>query len=186
MPVPPTTPDERLLLVLKPSPLLIIRRSISALLLLGIVAAVFVYGFRSRQNYDAASKAVWIAETLLVLKIIWEVLLWFSTTYMLTTRRMVSARGVIRRLIVEVPLENIQHTLTYKSIFERLVGLGTLGAATAGSGGGLEIVWLFLRDPAKIAEEIRLACDQARAKRHVAATPASPPEKPDPPLHLAH
>jgi len=183
MPVPATNPDERLLLVLKPSALLILRRCFSALVFLGVVAAIVVYVFRSRLNYDAASKAVWIAETLLVFKIIWEVLLWFSTTYMLTTRRMVSARGVIRRLIVEVPLENVQHTLTFKSIFERFVGLGTLGAATAGSGGGLEIIWLYLSDPAKIAEEIRKACDAARAKRLVAAQ-ASPPEKPDPPLHL--
>lgn len=175
---PPAAPDETLILSTRPSPWLIFRRSAIVILILAAATTLAVSLFRGRQAYDAARWAVWIGEALSILKLASEILLWLSTRYVLTSRRIMSARGVIRRIIIETPLEHIQHVVVIKGYFERATGLGTLMATTSGND-GIRIVWLYLADPAGAADRIRAASDTARHPRPpstaTTSTPARPP-----------
>jgi dephospho-CoA kinase len=93
--------------------------------------------------------------------IVWQVLSWLSRLYVLTRTRLIVVAGIIARDIGDVPLRNIQHATVIQSIFERLLGLGTLGVATAGSDGPA-IRWLMVADPDRLLASIRHAADDAR------------------------
>jgi hypothetical protein len=65
---------------------------------------------------------------------------------MLTDRRIISRGGVLRLSVFETQLKNIQHTSVFASVRERVLGLGTIGFATAGSD-TFEAFWTMVRNP---------------------------------------
>lgn len=60
---------------------------------------------------------------------------WWSTTYVLTTERIIVRRGVLARSGTEIPLENIVNVLYAQRLLERLLGYGDLLIESAGSQG---------------------------------------------------
>jgi dephospho-CoA kinase len=92
----------------------------------------------------------------IIVGFICRILAWSSRDYVLTTQRLLVTAGVIRRVRGEVPLRNIQHTTVTQSALERLCGLGTIGIATAGSGGAA-INWLMVPRPIDALDRIRQA-----------------------------
>jgi uncharacterized membrane protein YdbT with pleckstrin-like domain len=59
---------------------------------------------------------------------------WWTTTYTLTTRRLVMRSGVLTRVSVDLPLWRVTDVSTQRSLGDRLLGCGTLVAQTAGEG----------------------------------------------------
>ncbi|MGD9690179.1 MAG: PH domain-containing protein [Phycisphaerales bacterium] len=105
----------------------------------------------------AASWCAWGALACLT----WAALDWACRRYTLTDRRIVRASGVLRRVIIEAPLKNIQSVTLLKSIRERVVGIGTLGVTTAGSA-GLEFTWFMIARPHQRLDEVRAAVRDAQ------------------------
>lgn len=115
----------------------------------------------------AAAWAGWVwpgvtaaAVAWLVLGFVWRVLMWLSRSYVLTDRRVWVKAGVISRVFGDVPLTRIQHTTMTQSVAERLLGLGTIGVATAGNDGAA-VHWLMVPRPQAALTAIRAAVERA-------------------------
>jgi uncharacterized membrane protein YdbT with pleckstrin-like domain len=60
---------------------------------------------------------------------------WRTTTYTLTTRRLIARRGVLHRAGVELPLVRV-HDVSYdRSLLDRILGCGSLQVQTPADGG---------------------------------------------------
>ncbi|MFM9996248.1 MAG: dephospho-CoA kinase [Phycisphaerales bacterium] len=101
----------------------------------GAVAVAAYFLVRRAIAPDWARGFLWFALAWAGLYLAWGVLAWLSRCYELTDRRVVVRAGVLRRVMGDVPLRNIQHVTMTRSLAERLLGLGTIGVATAGSDG---------------------------------------------------
>jgi membrane protein YdbS with pleckstrin-like domain len=64
-----------------------------------------------------------------------KIVVWRSTTLVLTTVRVVYRTGALRRLGREIPLDRVQNVTYRQSIVERLVGAGSLTIESAGMHG---------------------------------------------------
>jgi uncharacterized membrane protein YdbT with pleckstrin-like domain len=78
-----------------------------------------------------------------VLLVVWPVIKWWFTLYVLTTERLISRQGVISRSGVEIPLENINNVLFSQSVIERILKSGDLMIESAGQSGQVRFdnVW---------------------------------------------
>lgn len=94
----------------------------------------------------------------------WQLVERASRTYVLTDRRVVMIAGVLRQAIVDAPLHNVRQITVIRSIPERLLGLGTVAFATAGTG-GQDIIWRTLERPLDTLRVARDALDNAESKR---------------------
>jgi dephospho-CoA kinase len=113
-----------------------------------------------------ASAQPWIGRVGTIAGLIWVIaawLSWRSRAYLLTTARLTAQFGVIARTYGEVPLDRIQHAVVTQSILERVLGLGTVSVATAGSEGPT-VSWRMIEMPRQVLDHLRAAqADQARA-----------------------
>jgi uncharacterized membrane protein YdbT with pleckstrin-like domain len=66
-------------------------------------------------------------------------LLWLTTHYVITDRRLITRRGIIARTGRDMPLARINDISFSHSIFERLIGCGTLVVESAGERGQLQL-----------------------------------------------
>lgn len=138
---------ETIVLLLKPSPWYILLESLRFIACVaGVVTAVLVL---YRQGYtmpmgrsDVMLTGIGVGSC----RLFWQFLEWLSRVYVLTDRRVIRVKGVVRVQVFETDLKNIQHTYTTFSLRERLFGLGTISFATAGTG-GIEASWCMLVRP---------------------------------------
>jgi len=139
-------PDEVVILLLKPSPWYIVLAPLASLtgivlvtMLLIIVEQRFAVGW-SQRNIAA------VGFTVIAARLCWQTLEWLSRVYVLTDRRVIRVKGVLRVQVFECALKQVQHTYTLFTIRERIFGLGTIGFATAGTS-TLEAGWEMLSKP---------------------------------------
>lgn len=145
---------EIIILLLKPSPWFIILGCLEAL---GIIAVVTLgplavdrwLGLGSFNEEDLLTLAI----TLGALRIGWQFLEWLSRVYVLTDRRIIRVRGVLRVEVFQARLSRIQHTEVLFSVRERLFGLGTIAFSTAGTRHPAAY-WLMLRRPLAVHQEV--------------------------------
>jgi uncharacterized membrane protein YdbT with pleckstrin-like domain len=78
-----------------------------------------------------------------VLLVLWPIIKWWFTLYVLTSERLISRQGVISRSGVEIPLENINNVLFHQSVIERVLKSGDLMIESAGQSGQVRFdnVW---------------------------------------------
>ena len=146
-------PGEIIILLLKPSAWFIVLAPLRTLTLI-IIFTIIAYGINSRTNLHYSSQnIVLIGMALLLVRLFWQFLEWLSRVYVLTDRRIITVAGVIRVLVFETTLKNIQHTNTIFSLRERLFGLGTICFATAGTAVS-ETFWLMLNSPLDVHQKI--------------------------------
>jgi membrane protein YdbS with pleckstrin-like domain len=140
--------DETVLLFLRPSPWFVLLDGGSIYLLIAVCALFFAWlgnqpwtpvVFSEQQVFSAFAMVV-------VLRAIWKTLDWANRLYVLTDRRILRRRGVFVMSVVEAPLRRIQNSAVYARVRERVLGLGTIGFATAGSD-GFEVVWEIIPSP---------------------------------------
>lgn len=63
--------------------------------------------------------------------IIWQLLLWYSTQYTITNRRIISKRGILNSKKTYMPFRSIQDIDLSQSILERIFDIGTVTAYSA-------------------------------------------------------
>lgn len=108
--------------------------------------------------------AAWLAMAgvaAILLRLLWQVLEWRFRSYVLTDRRIIRTAGVLRQHSADIPLRNVQHLTLYRSLRERLAGLGTIGINTSGTG-QTEAYWVMLADPKGVLATLRAAVDEAQ------------------------
>lgn len=92
--------------------------------------------------------------------LLWQLAERASRRYILTSRRVVSVAGLLRQKVVDAPIGNVRQVTMFKSIPERILGLGTLGFATAGTA-GQDVVWRLIDRPGARFAEARRLIDRA-------------------------
>ncbi len=78
------------------------------------------------------------AGVLIVVSVVWFIIryvVWTTTNFVVTTDRLISRSGVLRREGVEIPLERINTVFFAQTIFERIIGSGDLRIESAGEMG---------------------------------------------------
>ena len=146
-------PDEIIILLIKPSPWYILLTSLGTLgvVALGVIATIMLD--RAGVLPILRRDAILFLTAIAGLRLFWQFLEWLSRVYVLTDRRVIRVKGVVRVHVFEAALKRIQHTNTYFSLAERLLGLGSIGFFTAGTGQA-EAYWLMLTDPLTIHQTL--------------------------------
>lgn len=146
--------DERILIVIRPSRLFVVLRPLGALLALAIVG---IAGLWVSRRFGWVAWGRWIGAMALVSAmaiLAWRSIDRLARVYVLTESRVLRVVGVLRQRVVDARVGAIQHVLVHRSIRERVFGLGSIGFATAGTG-GVEIVWAMVSRPADLLDQIR-------------------------------
>jgi uncharacterized membrane protein YdbT with pleckstrin-like domain len=121
---------------------------LAAGLVAAVVAAFAVHG--------AAHDPVVIALLVLVLVALWwfvrRYLRWATTSFVLTTDRLVFRSGVLSKQGRELPLARVDDITFHQSLFERLLGAGDLTVESGGDRG--EHVFSRIPRPARVQSEI--------------------------------
>ena len=141
---------EVIILLLKPSPFYILLGCLPHLAAIIVLItgcwAIHLPGFGDRE-------AILLGAALIAVRLTWQFFEWLSRIYVLTDRRILRIMGVLRVYVFESQLKKLQHTQVVFTIRERLFGLGTIGFATAGTG-GTEAFWVMLRRPLAVHRKI--------------------------------
>jgi uncharacterized membrane protein YdbT with pleckstrin-like domain len=147
-------PGELIILLLKPSIWSVVLDSLASLVAIAVGAFVAVklieFDWITRMS---RRDVMLIAVGLAGIRLTWQFLEWLSRTYVLTDRRVVRIKGFVRVQVFEAPLKQIQHTTTTFSVRERLLGLGTIHFATAGTHVH-EASWQMLAAPLDVHQTV--------------------------------
>ncbi len=149
-------PGERVVLAVKPAAASIVLRRIGAFtaIILFTAASVWLASFPWLPFTGLA--ALLFGLTAFAALAFWGHLDWAMRDYVLTDRRVISSSGVIRRLMVESPIAAVQQVVIYRSLRERLFGLGTVGVSTPADAGAPSVVWSMVAAPDMLLARIRL------------------------------
>jgi uncharacterized membrane protein YdbT with pleckstrin-like domain len=90
---------------------------------------------------------------LVLVRVGFALLQWSSRSYVLTDKRVIRVRGVFTIDIFQCSLERIQNTFLVLTVLQRILGLGHVVFATAGTG-GVEAVWQYVKDPLKVHNQL--------------------------------
>lgn len=138
--------DEVVILMLRPSLMYVVLSSLGGLVFIALVTFALAYLARLPWIGWSDRQAFMLGVGLATLRVGWQFLEWVSRVYILTDRRIICRGGVLRVVVFQTQLKNIQHTSVFARFRERLFGLGTIGFATAGSD-TLEAYWVMIRQP---------------------------------------
>lgn len=97
--------------------------------------------------------------------------------YTLTDRRASVRLGVFRRIVVDLPLANVQHVTLTRSLAERFLGAGTIAIASAGTD-AYAVVWRTLDSPEGVLALVRAAADARAVASAPALSAGAPPPAP--------
>ncbi len=70
---------------------------------------------------------------------LWPILQWWASTDTVTTRRLISRRGVLSREGKDLPIDRIQAVSYRRNFLDRMLGCGTLVVQTAGETSDVEL-----------------------------------------------
>lgn len=88
------------------------------------------------------------------LRLAWQGVVVACRRYVITDRYVLRVAGVFSRGAASLPVERVQHVVLHRTLLERLTGTGTLGFATAGTG-GVEVAWVTVARPMVRLGEVR-------------------------------
>lgn len=147
-------PGEIIILLLKPSPWFIVLGPLKTLVALSLATLAMIAAQFYVPPLGVSQREIALLGVALIgLRLFWQFLEWLSRVYVLTDQRVIRIMGVLRVSIFESPLRQIQHTSVLFSLRERLVGLGTLAFATAGTG-GYEAFWIMVDRPMEVHHKV--------------------------------
>lgn len=152
---------EIVLLAIKPSAWFVPLISWPVLLAAGVVAAgvQFLSGVLGSPAWRHTLLTACATAT--VLRLVIAAVQWTGRLYMLTNRRVLTIRGVVRPVIAGCRLKQISSVLPAAILLERGLGLGSLLFDLAG-GDGAELNWLHVNRPAEVLRTVQEAIGRAR------------------------
>ncbi|MBX3406220.1 MAG: dephospho-CoA kinase [Phycisphaeraceae bacterium] len=156
-------PGERVILAFRPGVASVVLRRWRAFLVLVIVSAALVYLALEQWIVLSPLAAFMLGVVAMCMLVFWGHLDLSMRSYVLTDRRAVSSSGVFRRLTVDSPLVVIQQAVIYRSLRERLFGLGTIGLSTPADAGAPSVVWSMVERPDELVAQVRLHVARAAA-----------------------
>ena len=150
---------EEIVLTLRPSPWFILLYPIRMIVVLAIIATLLsIVGSMFDKlgiGQRPLSSIIWLAAAgIAVVSMSWSVLEWRFRVYILTTRRVLTFSGVVRRTQFETSLVHLRQTMIHVSVGERCVGVGSLLFATAGTA-YYDTSWTMLSDPAGAQRKVQ-------------------------------
>jgi uncharacterized membrane protein YdbT with pleckstrin-like domain len=154
-------PGEIIILLLKPSLLYIVLSSLRTLAIIGLVTMAMLYLSAYPIMPLTSRDILLLGFGVAGVKLFWQFLEWLSRVYVLTDRRIIRVKGVLRVEVFESLLKNIQHTECLFMLRERLFGLGTLGFSTAGTGLP-EAYWQMVSRPLEVHQTVVQAIGRYR------------------------
>ena len=106
------------------------------------VTALAVFALLNWVDEDTAWlrwTVVAVAALLVLVFGIWPIIVWLASTDTLTTRRLISRRGVFSREGKDIPMDRVQSVSYRRTLLERMLGCGTLVVQTAGETSDVEL-----------------------------------------------
>lgn len=141
--------DEVVLLVLQPSAWFIPLSCLGSLLFIACITLAFAWLTRFPGTPWSDAQAFSLGAVVIAARLLWQSLEWASRSYVLTDRRILRRRGVIRVTVVDAPLRNVQNSVVFLQARERVLGLGSIGFATLGSD-TFNVWWETIRRPVQV------------------------------------
>jgi membrane protein YdbS with pleckstrin-like domain len=154
---------EQIILAIKPSLWFIVFHSAPLI----VIMTLFLIGLRyffPGEGLSSWSRTIHqVVAAVIFLRLLTSVLLWTSRLYILTDRRILRIKGIFNIDLFECPLVKIQNTFMSLAWYERLLGLGTILFATAGTAGA-EAAWQNINQPLEVNELIQKAIIDAQRR----------------------
>lgn len=154
------SPGETVILCIKPSILFVPLTSLSSLL--GIALVAFMLAWLDRRfvwipwtDHQAIAAGVFLG----AVRLAWQFLEWMSRVYVLTDRRVIRRKGVLRVSVFECRLEQLQQTAVFQCLRERLTLLGTVCFATAGAAAFVAL-WEYVARPFDVQRTVAEAVER--------------------------
>lgn len=119
--------------------------SLVGALVLGVIALLFIN--EAVVNLMAAGLIVFVLAWFIARYIVWS-----TTSFVVTTDRLISRSGVFSRQGTEIPLERVNTVFFSQTLFERLIGSGDLEIESAGEQGSQQ--FSDIRKPLNVQNEI--------------------------------
>lgn len=151
--------DETVLLVVRPSVLMVPLWSLEAFWIIAGMTFAFAWAADFGWAGWSEPQAFGFGLVAISLRLLWQFLDWANRLYVLTDRRVLRRRGILQVDVFEARLDRIQQTSVLQLVRERTFGLGTVAFATAGTG-TLDALWEAVADPFRIHAEVSRAIDR--------------------------
>lgn len=148
--------DEIVLLAIKPSLWFIVLRSSPWLAVCALTGVVAWYLSYNRVQMEYSRLALQLALAVALIRVSVAMFQWASRLYVLTNRRVMRIKGVLRVDVFECPLNRIQSTCLTVWPIARLLRIGTIQINTiAGPGHGAR--WEHIAQPVTVHTRLRNA-----------------------------
>lgn len=119
-----------------------------------------------------------VAALLVVVFGLWPFLGWLTSTDTLTTRRLISRRGILSREGKDIPIDRV-HSVSYRqSLLDRMLGCGTLVVQTAGDNSDVEL-YDVARIERRILQMQEIMLDEEIPAEGTAGAPSETPRPDD-------
>jgi dephospho-CoA kinase len=96
----------------------------------------------------------WVPIGILAIRFVLGLIDWFARRHVLTETTISITSGILRRVRVEIPLGRVQHSILVQPIGERVMGLGSIGITSAGTG-SIDLIWRGVEHPSRVLDTIR-------------------------------
>lgn len=105
-----------------------------------VVSVIFgIWALATRDSGSNADKLIkWIAMILIVVSALWllqRYLKWVTTSFVITSDRVVFRQGLISKSGIQIPLERVNNVNFHQGVFERMLGAGDLLIESGGEDG---------------------------------------------------
>ncbi|MBI9018249.1 MAG: PH domain-containing protein [Phycisphaerae bacterium] len=145
--------DEIIIFVIKPSLWTIVFLSFRAIIV-GFCIATLAHYFADNLKLQEYRKLVIAGCVIGVsVRIFIAILQWIMRSYILTDKRIITVYGVLTVRIFQCRHDKIQNTFVQMSLMQRILGIGSIGFATAGTG-YIESVWQDINNPEQVQKQI--------------------------------
>jgi dephospho-CoA kinase len=160
---PPPQPDERTIIDTRPHPVYVVVRTWRTLVF-GLLTWVLLIWMSGLLPGFGLVIIAWVVLAIVALRLLYAVLDLLARRHVLTDQRLIATHGVFTTVRHDIALDKVQHLVVVRPLVERLFGVGSIGASSAGTS-DIELVWRSMENPREILETIR-----AQLKRTTAST----------------
>ena len=117
---------EVVILAVKPSPWFVLEVSWPVVVIAALAAAAVLLGLRIFGSVVSRQTVLGICVTIGCVRLFVGCFQWMARLYVLTNHRVIRIRGVVRENVFSCPLKRLRKACLSTTLFERMVGVGSL------------------------------------------------------------